>query len=98
MSIIQWLYRYVFKGFGIVIFLGVITILFLAISSHKYYAKGYLDTKTEIPFATFAAALKRAGAAAANNTKASSVPAPGVTGFPAGACAAVIRPQTVRPT
>jgi len=32
---IQWLYRYVFKGIGIVILLGVITILFLAISSHK---------------------------------------------------------------
>lgn len=35
MSIIQWLYRYIFKGFGIVILLGMITILFLAISSHK---------------------------------------------------------------
>jgi len=35
------------------------------------YAKGYLDTKTEIPFATFAAAIKQA---AANNAKASSVP------------------------
>jgi hypothetical protein len=30
---IQWLYRYVFKGFGIVMLIGMITILFLAVSS-----------------------------------------------------------------
>jgi hypothetical protein len=32
---IQWLYRYLFKGFGIVILIGMITILILALNSHK---------------------------------------------------------------
>ena len=32
---IQWLYRYLFKGFGIVILIGMITILILALKSHK---------------------------------------------------------------
>jgi hypothetical protein len=32
---IQWLYRHVFKGFGIVILIGMITILILALNSHK---------------------------------------------------------------
>jgi len=30
---IQWLYRYVFRGIGIALIAGMITILFLAISS-----------------------------------------------------------------
>ena len=32
---IQWLYRYLFKGFGVVILIGMITILILALNSHK---------------------------------------------------------------
>ena len=32
---IQWLYRHVFKGIGIVILIGMITILILALNSHK---------------------------------------------------------------
>ena len=33
---IQWLYRYVFRGIGILFAIGVITILFLAISSQLH--------------------------------------------------------------
>ena len=32
---IQWLYRYVYKGIGIVILIGMITILILALNSHQ---------------------------------------------------------------
>jgi hypothetical protein len=30
---IQWLYRYIFRGFGIVMLLGILTILYLSVSS-----------------------------------------------------------------
>jgi len=32
---IQWLYRYVFRGLGVLILVGMITILILAISSQS---------------------------------------------------------------
>jgi TonB family protein len=62
------------------------------------YAKGYLDTKTEISFATFATAMKQA-IAAANNANASSVPAPApaATGSPTGAMAPPSAPKQVVP-
>ena len=33
---IQWLYRYVFRGIGILLVIGMITILLLAISSQSH--------------------------------------------------------------
>ena len=33
---IQWLYRYIFRGIGIVLIVGMITILILAISSQTH--------------------------------------------------------------
>jgi hypothetical protein len=35
---IQWLYRYVFRGLGLALIAGMITILFLAISSQLHRA------------------------------------------------------------
>jgi hypothetical protein len=32
---IHWLYRYVFRGIGILLVIGMITILFLALNSHN---------------------------------------------------------------
>lgn len=31
---IQWLYRYIFRGTGILFVIGIVTVLYLAISSH----------------------------------------------------------------
>ena len=36
---IQWLYRYVFRGIGIALAIGMITILFLAINSMSNRSK-----------------------------------------------------------
>jgi len=33
---IQWLYRYIFRGIGILLLIGMLTILALAISSHRH--------------------------------------------------------------
>ena len=33
---IRWLYRYVFRGIGILLLIGMITILFLAIGSQQH--------------------------------------------------------------
>jgi len=35
MSIIQWLHRYVFRGLGVLFLIGMVTILVLALSSHR---------------------------------------------------------------
>lgn len=40
---IQWLYRYVFRGIGILLAIGMITILFLAISSQVHRSAGRPD-------------------------------------------------------
>jgi hypothetical protein len=32
-TMIQWLYRYIFRGFGILFLIGMVTILYLAIAS-----------------------------------------------------------------
>jgi hypothetical protein len=36
---IQWLYRYIFRGIGILFLIGMITILFLAIHSQRHRAE-----------------------------------------------------------
>jgi hypothetical protein len=35
---VSWLYRYVFRGIGILIVIGMITILILAVSSQTHHA------------------------------------------------------------
>ena len=39
MSVIQWLYRYIFKGIGIVFLIGVITLLYLMINQFREVAR-----------------------------------------------------------
>ena len=36
---IQWLYRYVFRGFGLVMAVGIITVLYLTITSQLQLEK-----------------------------------------------------------
>ena len=38
MSVIQWLYRYIFKGIGIVFLIGMITLVYLMISQFREVA------------------------------------------------------------
>lgn len=37
---IHWLYRYIFRGIGILLAIGMITILFLAINSQMHRSAG----------------------------------------------------------
>jgi hypothetical protein len=43
---IRWLYRYVFRGFGIVLAIGLLTILVLAISSQRERSGATPDSGT----------------------------------------------------
>ena len=43
---IQWLYRYIFRGIGLLFVVGMITIFFLAVSSQMHH---YAKKSTTIP-------------------------------------------------
>ena len=37
---LQWLYRYIFRGIGVLFVIGVITILFLWVNSQSHCSRG----------------------------------------------------------
>ena len=48
MSLIQWLYRYIFKGIGVAFLIGVITLLYLMISQFREVAHAPASPQQQI--------------------------------------------------